>query len=148
LFTGWSAAHRTFFEKQLKLTAFVLTRAKNFGLCEQKQLKLTVLVQPPRSSNKSNSDCLHFVPPCSDNLRKLRTKEAQNDCSLYVPEKQLKPTAFLFCPSYGICEQKQLQLTVFCEALPKILDLPTKAEITTPLREENGGGVWWSPPPL
>jgi hypothetical protein len=37
---------------------------------------------------------------------------------LYGAEKALKPTAFLFClaaKSYGICEQRQLKLTVFCQ---------------------------------
>jgi hypothetical protein len=82
---------------------------KAFGICQQKQLKLTVF--------------------CSATQRNLSTKTTQIDCILFCRAAK----------SFGIGSQKQLKLTVFCSAARGLLEFTTQIDCICFPRNESFG---------
>jgi hypothetical protein len=71
-----AAEHGIGEQKQLQLTVFVQPRSENFGIGEQKQLKLTV-----------------FVQPRSEKFRNWRTKATQIDSICSAAQRKISELA-------------------------------------------------------
>jgi hypothetical protein len=122
-----SAAQRKLWNLPTKVSPIgcplVQLRNENYGICQQKQLKLTVWnlrtkVTPTAERNllefvnKSNSNSLYFIQPRSEKFWNLPTKATLIDCILFSSAvenfgicRKATPIDRIRSEKFGICQQ-------------------------------------------
>jgi hypothetical protein len=117
--------------KQLKLTVFCPAAQRKLWNLSTNALKLPVFSAAQRKFSELSTKATQIDCISSNRAAKLlefANKATQIDRILFSSaakdfgidnkiKKQLKLT--VFCPVFGICQQKQLKLTAFCLAEPR-----------------------------